>query len=530
MLVLYTLTMKLNKITSIFFIFLFAVASIATPILATKTKKASAVPTVTITSPTEGQSISGTNFTATGTATPNTTVVLSSGGVSFAQTVSDGSGNWSIPTSLPAGNVSLTARAIQNPEFGYFSSTEDLSSFNINRIRITDSVVNPGGGSWPITGADLGAAIIVPSPVSSVFYGFAPFAPSLPTKLDTVAASISNVSGSYPAATSTSKGDFNASGTLYFSPNIEGNSLSVINTATNAWQQDITFPGSSSVVTATRTPDNLILVSTVDKYYEINPTTLTILNEYTAPCLSANVLYARESAYPYYFATCIAEGKIIKLSRANNTVVSEFNVGFTSSFGTLSQDNQKIYISGQIGTPGAENLYVVDTASGNILTTVPLGGAAVALYPTPDNQKIFAAVPNIGGLSLQQNIQVIDLKTNTISDTLALSNVPISVSYNAEEAEIASTQVNFVLGSTSSNTVQKLAETGAIGISSTLLIGIIIAVTSYLYLDYRAHKKPLKAEDPHVKYTFLHHIRVVSMPRLKYRVAVTVSVSKRSSK
>ena len=104
------------------------------------------------------------------------------------------------------------------------------------------------------------------------------------------------------------------------------------------------------------------------------------------------------------------------------------------------------------------------------------------------------------------------------------------VAYNGAEATTASAQVGFVLGaSASSNVVQKLAETGAIGISSTLLFGVIIAITSYLYLDYRSHKKPLRAEDPNVKYTFLHHIRVVSMPRLKYRVAVTVSVSKRNT-
>jgi hypothetical protein len=105
--------------------------SVATPLIAINPKKASAAPTVTITSPSEGQSISGTNFTAAGTATPNTTVVLSSGGVSFAQTISDGSGNWSVATSLPAGNINLTARAIENPDYGYFATTSDFSILSV---------------------------------------------------------------------------------------------------------------------------------------------------------------------------------------------------------------------------------------------------------------------------------------------------------------------------------------------------------------------------------------------------------------
>ena len=523
--------MKIHKATSFFFIALLAVASIATPFLATKPKKASAAPTVTITSPTEGQSISGTNFTAAGTATPNTTVVLSSGGISFAQTISDGSGNWSVATSLPAGNINLTARAIENPEYGYFTSTNDLASFNVNRIRLTDSVINPGGGGWPITGADLGSAILLPSPQSSLFYGFSPFAVSIPSKLNVDTATSSVVAGSYPAGTTTSKGDFSADGSLYFSPNIDANSLSVVNTATNTWQQDITFVGSSNVISASRTPDNLILVSTGDKYFIVSPSSLTVVGEFAAPCISANAFFSNDAQYASYFVTCLTENKIFKLSRADNSVVAQFDIGFTSSFGYVSLDNKRLYVNSQIGTPSSNSLYVIDANSGTVSSTIALGGAPLAVFPTPDNQKIFLAIPNIAGDSLQQFIKVIDTQSNTVADTLTLDDVPLAVLVNRASASIASTQVNFVLGaSTTATTIQKLAETGAIGISSTLLIGIIIAVTSYLYLDYRAHKKPLKAEDPHVKYTFLHHIRVVSMPRFKYRVAVTVSVSKRSSK
>ncbi|MDQ5886391.1 MAG: Bacterial Ig domain, partial [Patescibacteria group bacterium] len=70
-------------------------------------KKVNAAPTVTITSPTSNQQIPGTNFTVTGTATPNTTIVVSTSGNSIGQTISDSNGKWSINSSLPAGNINL---------------------------------------------------------------------------------------------------------------------------------------------------------------------------------------------------------------------------------------------------------------------------------------------------------------------------------------------------------------------------------------------------------------------------------------
>lgn len=218
------------------------------------------------------------------------------------------------------------------------------------------------------------------------------------------------------------------------------------------------------------------------------------------------------------------------MNRSDNAVVATIDIGVVNAFGTLSLDNKKLYVTSQIGTGNANKIYVINNETNTLSGTIPLTAEALGAFPTPDGQYIFAATPGLAD-PLVNNIDVVDLKTQTVVENITTDESPMLVTYDSTEALTSSTQVSFVLGATASSTaIQKLAETGAIGISSTLLIGIIIAVTSYLYLDYRAHKKPLKAEDPHVKYTFLHHIRVVSMPRLKYRVAVTVSVSKRSSK
>ena len=493
-----------------------------------KPKKASAAPTVTITSPTEGQSISGTNFTAAGTATPNTTVVLSSGGVGFAQTISDGSGNWSVATSLPAGNISLTAKAIQNPEYGYFTSTTDFASFSINQLRLSDNAINPGGG-WPIS--EVPNNIIIPSTLSNIFYSANPFGgTTIPGKIDTSAVTFNNATGAYPSAT-TGKGDFSADGSLYFSPNNGAtNNVSVINTATNAWQQDIAIgDGSVAVNTVNRSPDNKLYAFSESKIYVIDPGLLSVVDVLDAPCITVNGFFSRDANYPYYFVTCYSENNIYKLLRSNNTTVAAIDIGSPSTGGSITPDNKKLYVQPLIGGGQDNKLNVIDNETNTAKTPINLTGGILSAVLTPDSQRIYAPTPNLAGVP-EQNIDVIDTQSDTVIGNIASTDLPLMANYNEAEAATATTQVGFVLGASAASTaVAKLAETGAIGISSTLLIGIIIAITTYLYFDYRAHKKPLRAEDPHVKYTFLHHIRVVSMPRLKYRVAVTFSLSKRTT-
>lgn len=73
-----------------------------------------------------------------------------------------------------------------------------------------------------------------------------------------------------------------------------------------------------------------------------------------------------------------------------------------------------------------------------------------------------------------------------------------------------------------------LAVTGITPVSTLLLLGIILAIGTYTYLDYRKYKKPLTDADPSVRYSYTHHIKVVSLPLFRYRLSF--STSKVSSK
>lgn len=58
---------------------------------------------------------------------------------------------------------------------------------------------------------------------------------------------------------------------------------------------------------------------------------------------------------------------------------------------------------------------------------------------------------------------------------------------------------------------------------TAILIGLpLFGVIIWLKADYSRHKRPLKEIDPNVKYTFWHHIKVVTIPLLSYRITFVI--------
>jgi hypothetical protein len=70
-----------------------------------------------------------------------------------------------------------------------------------------------------------------------------------------------------------------------------------------------------------------------------------------------------------------------------------------------------------------------------------------------------------------------------------------------------------------------LAKTGLFVAIATPLGLFFIVTPLYLYWDFRRHRSPLAAIDPNVSYTFWHHISVVTIPLVKYRLSFSVEKS-----
>jgi predicted ABC-type sugar transport system permease subunit len=147
----------------------------------------------------------------------------------------------------------------------------------------------------------------------------------------------------------------------------------------------------------------------------------------------------------------------------------------------------------------------------------------------PDFKKVI--VPTPGNLNDQflTNIDVIDTETYQVTQVES-NGLSFVMSYSPSEVAIATVEVGFVLGATAdaaATAAGTLADTGVMAVSTTLLLGLFFGSLAFIYVDYRKHKKPLTAIDPYVNYTFMHHVKVVSIPMFRYRLRFSVEKVRR---
>lgn len=60
---------------------------------------------------------------------------------------------------------------------------------------------------------------------------------------------------------------------------------------------------------------------------------------------------------------------------------------------------------------------------------------------------------------------------------------------------------------------------GVIIVTAIAIAIPLVIVVFFLQLDYLRHKRPLREADPAVSYTFWHHIKVVTIPLMSYRIS-----------
>jgi hypothetical protein len=88
--------------------------------------------------------------------------------------------------------------------------------------------------------------------------------------------------------------------------------------------------------------------------------------------------------------------------------------------------------------------------------------------------------------------------------------------------QTAAAYVTYVVSPPPATGVARLAETGILTYVAIPVGLFILGTIAWLYRDYRRHKKPLKSLDPKVKYSFWHHLHVVSLPVIKYRLSINI--------
>lgn len=138
----------------------------------------------------------------------------------------------------------------------------------------------------------------------------------------------------------------------------------------------------------------------------------------------------------------------------------------------------------------------------------------------------------IEGEEFARFISTKDGKWSYTIPSLAEESYTIDVaSLNDDNSEESRATTTFRVEPIQTSFLDKLVESGMIT-TIIIFIGILmIELTIWAYVDYRHHKRPLQTIDPNVKYSFWHHLHVVSLPLIKYRLSISIDkrISNRST-
>lgn len=464
----------------------FAMLLVASLFLSATVNHAEAA-TIAITSPITSQVLASGNVIVSGTATPNATVIVYKGSKPVGSVASDGSGAWSLTVSgLGAGSHTLRAKVIDDDGYAYFAAAGGTNS--INRLRMSDNALNPGGGAWPVTTTD---ARLIPSSIYSsngTNYFYVPGDPAaLPGKFDPDnPLDFDDVAG-YPATPGLSTGGFNESGTKWYGVNAGSDSVSVVDVATNT--HVVTIPVGDEPQSSRLGPDDKFYVSnsadgTISVIDTNTDSVIDTLNVTSCPTSGSlgNMLFPEGE--DYFYAACAVDGVIFKLDITDGSLISTFDI--SSQHGSISSmfvspDNKKLYIFGIFGTPYADNAAIVDAATGDVEQVITLSGDTFSGTLSPDGKYLYVATQ--GSAFNMTNIDVVSTTTGTIVDTIDTSSVgtPGVISY--DEPSSAVSQVSFVLGSdsdesdSSEDDSQELAQTGFSQISAVIVATVLAGLT-----------------------------------------------------
>ena len=183
-------------------------------------------------------------------------------------------------------------------------------------------------------------------------------------------------------------------GTRLYVTNFNSNTISVIDTATNAVVDTI----SNITSLPEQTPADLIINPTGTRAYVLN-----------LPCAGG---------------ACSGTGSVFDVDLATKTAIARIPVGGTPFDIAMKPDGSRAYVANQ----GSNNVSVIDLATDTVIATVPVGTLPRKIALTPDGTRAYVNQSN--------NVSVIDLATNTVTAT-----VPVGPNYTGIGVTTDGTQV-----------------------------------------------------------------------------------------
>ncbi|HMS92702.1 MAG TPA: hypothetical protein PKC05_04395 [Candidatus Saccharibacteria bacterium] len=429
---------------------------------------AQAATSVTITSPTNGSSATGTSFVVTGTATAARNISVKVNGSVVGTTTSDSGGNWSLNISgQTVGAKTIEATASYQQLYVNSLSVGSLSNSVMTKINTVDNSVE---GTFSLFSNSSAPLFWVPNGDFTKAYGAAgPLGSPYVYTIDLVNGSSSSflMAGTSP---NPSVPAYNSDYSKVYIPDVDGSNdiVRVYDTSTDVEigtgipvgdcaNAAAHRPGSDEVWVANGCDNTLSVIDTISD---------TVIHTYSM-LGSATCPYFTPDGSKLYAAQC--GGTVIyEIDPATGATVDTINIpsgGIGYSL-RMNSNGSKLYIPNIVDN----TLDVLDTTTNTISQVSVVGIGPIGVTISPDDSTAYVTNANGAGGFSGDSISVINLSTNTLTDTIAVVAAP-SVGWFTP-IESASTSISFTLLENTSLTT--LASTGHS--ARILLIGSFIFI------------------------------------------------------
>jgi YVTN family beta-propeller protein len=267
-------------------------------------------------------------------------------------------------------------------------------------------------------------------------------------------------------------------GAYVYVTNLYGNSVSVINTATNT--VTTTIPVGINPYFAAVTPNGAYVyvtnsggnsVSVISTATNTVTATIPVGPDPFGVAVTPNGAYVYVTNYGGYTVSVI--------STATNTVTGTVNVGFGPIAVAVTPNGAYAYVTNFLGDSGGNSestVSVINTATNTVTTTIPVGINPFSVAVTLNGAYVYVA--NSG----DRSVSVISTTTNTVTETLNVGDTPTDVTVTPNGAYAYVTNLN-------GNSVSVI-NTATNTVTATLPFGIkpgFMAVTpngAYAYVTF----------------------------------------------
>lgn len=446
------------------------------------TQKAYADTTVTITSPSAGQTIQSSSFTVAGTATAKRNIVVKIDGQTVGTTTSNDSGNWSVNvTGQSSGSKSIEVTASTDLLYANVINPSDISSSAMNIFNTLD---DSSVGSFSIISGGIPFAEWLPNSTFTKAFGAATIlsSPNVFT-IDLTGETVGNftMAGTTPQPSGIAYSqDYSK---VYITDSVN-DVVRVYNTTTNAEIGSGITVGAAPIPIVARPGTNEVWVlnsEAGDSLSVIDTDTDTVIHTYSTVSDAANIVFSPDGTRLYL--TTDTDGDVVVINPDTGSTITTISGPGASSGGSdlvVNSTNTRLYTVGI----SSNFVRVFDLQNQVLLTSIPTTTGPLGLALTSDGSGLYVSQPNLIGGANGTTISRISTSTNEVERSFTTSGAPMYL-FNKLDSAIANAEFTVLIDSSSSN----LASTGsnrlAIEIMAALLMFSGIVTTTYELYKYK---------------------------------------------